>query len=110
VGIPGFKASTTAAGLESAMSLSKTLLLGLAVAVTCLAILFQFYVFYLLIDMRIHLPGWGGFAAWMVIVTGLTYLVAPATVLSLALAIWFIWIGALLPLLTWAAITLPPPG
>jgi hypothetical protein len=36
--------------------------------------------------------------------------VAPATVLSLALAIWFIWIGAVLPLLTWAAITLPPPG
>jgi len=48
---PGFKASTATTGLESAMSLPKKLLLGLAVAVIGLAILFQFYVFYLLIDM-----------------------------------------------------------
>ena len=94
--------------------------LGLALTLTCLSILFQLYVLYLLADMRINLPGWGGLAAWMVIVTGLTYLVAPATLLSLVLAILFtrkrpdvpgarflaplFWVGTFFPLLTWAAL------
>jgi len=108
------------------MSLPKKLLLGLAVAVIGLAILFQFYVFYLLIDMNIHPPGWGGFAASLVIVIGLTYLVAPATLLSLGMAIWFtrkrpaipgagflarfFWVATFFPLLTWAALAIPRPG
>jgi hypothetical protein len=108
------------------MSMPKKLLLGLAVAAIGLSILFQFYVFYLLIDARIHLPGWGGFAIGLVIFTGLLYLVAPATVLALFLAFWFtrkrpdfpgargltrfFWAGTFFPLLTWAVMAFLRPG
>ena len=108
------------------MSMPKRLLLGLAVAFIGLAILFQFYVVYLLIDARIHLPGWGGFAIGLVIFTGLAYLVAPATLLALVLALGFtlkrpgfsgargltrfFWVGTFFPLLTWAAMAFLRPG
>ena len=105
------------------MTVSLRLLLGLAVAAIGASILFQFYVIYLLIDMRIHLPGWGGFAIGLVIYTGLIYLVMPATILALGLAVWLTWkrpafvgvramtllawAGTLFPLVTLAVMSLP---